>query len=115
MREFIMTRIGEFKLKFSSGNQCKAPSHEKFKYQIQICCGHKLDRDGFIIDHERVNDVVQRISTTPTSCEVIAYKIAKAVNKRLTLHEAFVKHITVQIKPVSKTTKAWIEYKESFN
>ena len=75
-----MHRRGWIYSRQATDNQCKAPGHDKYHYHVILACSETLDEDDFIIDHNTVNQYIQRIKVRG-SCEQIHKAIYRAVRK----------------------------------
>jgi hypothetical protein len=109
MAKFIMNRSGLFDLFNKSTNQCKAIGHRIFSYSVRITAGDKLDKDGFIIDHQIIDNLIQS-DVEANSCELIAKSIAISLNELLISEDVAVIEIHVVIKPIGPNVHAYMEY-----
>ena len=88
----------------SSANQCKDIGHSNYSYQVRVTVGDKLDKDGFIIDHQDIHDAVDRVfKGKMTSCEKLGLKVAKEVAKATKAHGCNLKEVYVKIHPVPES------------
>ena len=71
----IITRRGIINAGTKTNNQCKAVGHEKYYYELAILFKDdvQLDEKQFIIDHQCIDDEVQKVQIN--SCEVMAKTI----------------------------------------
>lgn len=113
-KQFTLNRTGTFRTKISVSNQCKAPGHKKYSYNIKAICGTRLDNDGFIIDHARVDQQVQLAVKKINSCEKLCVNIAQRLRTLFKLHEADLHQIYVRVQPYGKDIVAYMEYQEEY-
>lgn len=81
--KFRMIRRGKFELNYSSENQCKDVGHKNYSYICECTFPDRLDENGFIIDHNVINESIQD-SVKSTSCEEI---VAIVVNNLVELFD----------------------------
>lgn len=54
----------------TSHNQCKGVGHSQYSYQVRVTVSDKLDKDGFIIDHQDIHNAVDGVfKSKMSSCE----------------------------------------------
>lgn len=111
-KQFTLNRTGTFRTKLSVSNQCKAPGHKKYVYNVKAVCGTKLDYDGFIIDHVQVDKQVQLAVKRIDSCERICVNIASRLKSIFKTHGANLLNIYMRIQPFGKNIVAFMEYEE---
>lgn len=78
MNCYIMNRKGSFKTPRATNNQCKVKGHKKYHYDIVVAFSNriKLDDNKFIIDHQEIDDCIQKCSLIG-SCEEMHLTISK--------------------------------------
>jgi hypothetical protein len=113
-KQFTLNRTGTFRTKLSVSNQCKAPGHKKYVYSIKAICGTRLDEQGFVIDHVRVDHAVQTATKKITSCERLCEAIAGMVRNTFKTHGAVLHKVHVTVQPFGKDVKAYMEYVEDY-
>jgi hypothetical protein len=113
-KQFTLNRRGTFRTKISVSNQCKAPGHKKYIYDIKATCGPKLDPSGFIIDHVIVDRAVQTAAKHIDSCERLCEAIAGMLKNVFKTHGAKLNRIYVRIQPFGKNIVAFMEYEEEY-
>lgn len=71
----IITRRGIIKASQQAPNQCKAVAHPTYYYTLAILFQNDvaLDENQFIIDHQCIDDAVQKVEIN--SCEVMSRTI----------------------------------------
>lgn len=79
---YIMHRTGKFKPAAFSTNQCKAPKHSDYHYElVMVFKGDaKLDESKFLLDHQNVDDAIVGLKLGG-SCEQMHQKISKRIAK----------------------------------
>ena len=82
MEFFIMSRSGEFLPKDYTKNQCQRPGMPAYHYEIKMAFPKttKLDSNKFIVDHQRVHDLIHSLPLEG-SCEEMQMAICSAVKK----------------------------------
>lgn len=65
---YLMHRRGKFKPFQHTSNQCKGKYHSEYHYHIMFLCNVKLDKNGFLLDHQLIDDAIQDIQLSG-SCE----------------------------------------------
>lgn len=111
MANYIMERKGFFKSFKSSDNQCKGKGHLNYSYQIKIAFSRKclLDKSYFLIDHQHIDDVIQKI-TFKSSCEVMHQNILKELKLLFYNKKLNILAIKTTIKPIKPEGMAELTY-----
>ena len=105
---FILRRKGTFRISEATDNQCKAKGHAAgYTYEITVVVD-KLDAQGFAIDHNEINDVIQN-NPIKGSCEELCEQIFSRVEK-LKFAGTLLAYQSV-IKPITAKKEAYIEYR----
>lgn len=96
----------------ATSNQCKTTGHTDYRYELQVHCGMgtKLDRDGFIIDHQHLDNAVQKVHLS--SCEKMGAEIISQVSRVLLLKDIPYQKISLRLQPVlnqQEEVKAFFE------
>ncbi len=115
--QFTLNRMGTFSTKLTVSNQCKAPGHKKYNYTFRAVCGLRLDNDGFVIDHARVDQQIQLATVRADSCERLCLLIADRLRNVFLFHGAELKEIYIKVSPVLRgkaTPVAFMEYDQKF-
>lgn len=110
MGKFIMRRKGEFELTSDSHNQCKEGGHRKFKYKVKLEAQNRLDSDGFIVDHEVIDQMIQSEIKNADSCENIAKTITYGLIDLLSEEGVEIINLSVRVIPKGNNVKANIEF-----
>lgn len=113
MTQFTLIKTGQIDLTASHPKQCKEQGHGKFNYTVTVCCGDKLDGDGFIIDNTEIAKAV-KVAAKPQSCEIMAKRITEKVHMLLIRHGAHINKIRTEIVPVIRKPTTFITYEESY-
>lgn len=101
--KLIINRKGVCKATNSSHNQCKDVGHSMYTYHVRVTVGDRLDKDGFIIDHQDIHEAVDRVfKGQMSSCEKLGLKVAKSVAKATKAHGCDLKEVYVKIHPQSE-------------
>lgn len=109
---FTIYRKGTFRLRESSDNQCRAVGHQNFAYEVDLTTTSKLDAQGFVIDHVRIDAAVQRAAKA-TSCELLAQTIERAVWRACKRHGCEPVAMAVRVKPMPEGA-AYIECRVTY-
>lgn len=109
---YVMNRTGKFEPDYYDDNQCKAKGHLEYHYHIKLvfegAC--KLNDDGFIIDHQEIDDVIQNLGLQG-SCEEMHLDIRKKLIPALTEHFGLpLLACKCVIHPTKTPGAAWLEY-----
>jgi hypothetical protein len=91
-------------------NQCKEEGHKAFKYKLKIETSSTLDKDGFIIEHSILDEMIQSEIKKADSCENIAKQIAVNLIDLLSSENISVFKISVKVIPIGNNITAYIEY-----
>lgn len=83
---YILTRRGIFRPSEFTNNQCKEYGWKEYHYQIAVVVDSHLDRDGFIIDHQRIDNMIQGMKLSG-SCEQMHNSICSDLQQLLTGHD----------------------------
>lgn len=108
---YVMHRIGRFEVEKSAENQCKAPGWPAYEYQLKMVFDGNmtLDTDGFIVEHQDIDDLVQGLKMTG-SCELLVRKIVDRVTKMCGYKALPLLAIRGLIRPIGMQVSAWFEY-----
>lgn len=107
---YRINRTGTVKTSHTSKNQCKDIGHTKYTYDVQVTVGAKLDKDGFVIDHTTIDDIMKKLFKKGiSSCELMCNRAAKAIIKACKKHGCQVKTVYVKIKPDGPDVLAFME------
>lgn len=96
----IITRSGIINMKGRQApNQCKQKGHEIYGYTLAILFAHdvKLDENQFIIDHQFLDDAVQKVAIN--SCETMSKEILSTIEKLLVEKKISFIGIKLEIQP----------------
>lgn len=112
MRTFTINRKGTFVVKDQIYTQCKSKGHTTYNYFIKATCGDILDKQDFVIDHNEIDEAVQRCIAFKgaMSCERYASIICTWVNTRMKDHGCSVREIYVKIEPEAEQVLGYIEH-----
>lgn len=112
---FTLNRTGTFVLDGTSKNQCRTVGHRSFSYHVQLKVGvGQLDKNGFIVDHEVINNAVQKAVEMPTSCEVLCESICKEIESSLKRRKIKFQSIKVLVR-AEPNPLAWMEFEMTPN
>jgi hypothetical protein len=77
---YVMHRQGTFKPAGYTANQCKAPKHPDYHYElVMVFDGDaELDERKFLLDHQEVDDMIQSLRLGG-SCEQMHQRISKRI------------------------------------
>lgn len=111
MNYSTMTRKGNFTITEFTKNQCKKEGHSIYNYEIVTLFSSKLilDRDGFILDHIKVDSCIQN-SKLKGSCEEICSEISMNLRKMYNRLKIPVIAICVKILADGDKSKAYITH-----
>jgi hypothetical protein len=92
MNFFTMTRRGSLVPEKPTKNQCKAPGHKQYYYEVKIVFSGlvDLDKNGFIVKHEDLDAAIKN-GPVGGSCEQMHLDIRERLHaffkkKKLTLY-----------------------------
>lgn len=82
MNCYLMSRRGMFKTPKATSNQCKVKGHKRYHYDVAMVFPSttKLDENMFIIDHQEIDNCIQRCSLVG-SCEEMHLTISRELRK----------------------------------
>ena len=108
---FIMHRTGHFRPKSSTSNQCKAPGHTLYEYSLKMVFegNIKLDERKFIIDHQDVDDLIQKVTLTG-SCEQMHQTISRRLQTMMKIRKIDMVACKCLIVPAGAKTVAQLEF-----
>jgi len=90
-----MERKGMFTSTKSSNNQCKDVGHKYYDYICIIKFQPELDYQGFLIDHQKIDDTINSLPNTE-SCEECLLEMFKKMSRILTKSA---KHLEIRVMP----------------
>lgn len=97
----VITRNGILNVKGkSTDNQCAKKAHEVYQYTLKVLftSNVKLNKTGWIIDHQLLDDAVQK--TVVDSCEIMSDSILNNVEVVLKENDVTCVGIKLQIRPL---------------
>lgn len=101
-----INRNGKVVTEKQSDNQCREVGHQAYKYGVRITTSSKLNKQGFIIDHNYIHTAVEAvIKNKMGSCEELCISIAQHVALTVFANGAEVKHVYVRLQPVLENQK----------
>lgn len=108
---FTINRHGVFTTSKSVRNQCKSPGHTQYDYVVRVKCPTELDDNGFVIDHNEIDRVVQHAVQDINSCEKICLIISEYLMVTLVARKIKAKNIYVKVSPrLDPSQKREVEY-----
>ena len=108
----VISRRGILNAKGSkTDNQCAKRGHETYQYEIRVLFdpATKLDKSGWIIDHQLLDDAIQKAQID--SCEIMSKQILDAVEALLRKKKLRCIAIKLRIRPsfVAEENSAYFE------
>lgn len=107
----VMHRRGEFNPAQRTDNQCKVRGHHNYKYHLMFICDPKLDKSGFLIDHQLIDDSIQEVDLQG-SCEEMHLQLTQCFEKLMKKAKLY-KHIYAYKCIISPTLPNGPAYMES--
>lgn len=101
---FIIHRKGKLETSFDTDNQCKEVGWKHYYYHVTIAT-KKRDKQNFVIDHERLDTIIQEIVING-SCESIVHEVYKAVSREMKGIQAF----KCTVSPTQHKGPSYMEY-----
>jgi hypothetical protein len=112
----VITRIGHLTFPhLQTRNQCKAPGHRDYRYELKVSCGWgtRLDKLGFIIDHQHLDSAVQNIELD--SCERMGAQIISQVSRTLISRRVPYTQIHLRLQPILNSGEEMKAFFEIFH
>lgn len=101
----LITRNGIISTNKSTSNQCGSVGVYIYEYELKILFSNKakLDKNGFLIDHQDIDDAVKKVKIG--SCEEMAERILSEIEKLLNSKEIPFFGLKVKIQPLLRAEK----------
>ncbi len=79
---YVMTRSGQFISSKDTPNQCVKIGKQIYEYEVKLLFRGdiELDENGFIIRHEEIDEIIQKLSLSG-SCEEMHKTLSKAISQ----------------------------------
>lgn len=97
--ELIINRKGLVEIYNNTSNQCRSQEWHLYRYGVKAHTSTKLNKDGFIIDHVLIHEVVEQTIKESGSCEEICLRINKVLTTLFKKHKVKCHKMHIYVAP----------------